>query len=44
MDQSILGQSVGYLNNGIRVEVKHASFMTAGIPPQTTAYEVRILR
>ncbi len=29
---------------GFRVEVKHASFMTAGIPPQTTAYEVRILR
>ena len=29
---------------GFRVSVRHASFMTSSIPPQTTAYEVRILR
>lgn len=28
---------------GMRVEVRHANFMTASIPPQTTAYEVRVL-
>lgn len=28
---------------GMRVEVQHANFMTASIPPQTTAYEVRVL-
>lgn len=27
---------------GLRVRVRHASFMTASIPPQTTAFEVRI--
>ena len=29
---------------GLRVEVRHASFMTASIPPQTTAFEIRVLR
>lgn len=29
---------------GFRVNVRHASFMTSSIPPQTAAYEVRILR
>lgn len=29
---------------GFRVSVRHASFMTSSIPPQTTAYEVIILR
>ena len=28
---------------GMRVRVTHANFMTASIPPQTTAYEVRVL-
>lgn len=28
---------------GLRVQVRHANFMTASIPPQTTAFEVRIL-
>lgn len=31
------------LNPGMRVRVRHANFMTASIPPQTTAFEVRIL-
>lgn len=28
---------------GMRVQVRHANFMTASIPPQTTAFEVRVL-
>lgn len=28
---------------GLRVRVRHAAFMTASIPPQTTAFEVRII-
>ena len=28
---------------GMRVRVRHANFMTASIPPQTTAFEVRVL-
>lgn len=28
---------------GQRVRVRHAAFMTASIPPQTTAFEVRVL-
>lgn len=28
---------------GMRVQVRHGNFMTASIPPQTTAYEVRVL-
>lgn len=28
---------------GMRVWVRHANFMTASIPPQTTAFEVRVL-
>ena len=28
---------------GMRVEVRHAAFMTASIPPQTTALEVKVL-
>ena len=31
------------LNPGMRVQVRHANFMTASIPPQTTAFEVRML-
>ena len=29
---------------GLRVRVRHANFMTASIPPQTTALEVRVIR
>ena len=28
---------------GMRVQVRHANFMTSSIPPQTTAFEVQIL-
>lgn len=28
---------------GMRVRIRHAAFMTASIPPQTTAFEIRIL-
>ena len=27
---------------GMRVWVRHANFMTYSIPPQTTAYEIRV--
>lgn len=29
---------------GLRVRVRHAAFMTMSIPPQTTAFEVRIIQ
>lgn len=32
------------LRAGLRVRVRHAAFMTASIPPQTTAFTVRIIR
>ena len=40
-----MGRNIGFegLRPGMRVEVKHAEFMTASIPPQTTAYEVIVL-
>lgn len=28
---------------GMRVRVRHANFMTASIPPQTTAFEIRVI-
>ena len=31
------------LTPGMRVRVRHANFMTASIPPQTTAFEIRVL-
>lgn len=31
------------LMSGMRVRVRHANFMTASIPPQTTAFEIRVL-
>lgn len=39
------GRNIGFtrLVPGMRVEVRHANFMTASIPPQTTALEVRVL-
>lgn len=35
--------SLSRLVPGMRVKVRHAAFMTASIPPQTTAFEVRVL-
>lgn len=32
------------LTPGLRVRVRHADFMTASIPPQTTAFEIRVIR
>lgn len=32
------------LRPGMRVRILHASFMTASIPPQTTAFEIRMIR
>ncbi len=32
------------LTPGLRVQVRHASFMTNSIPPQTTAFVVRVIR
>ena len=32
------------LVSGLRVRVRHAAFMTASIPPQTTAFEIRVVR
>lgn len=29
---------------GLRVRVRHAEYMTASIPPQTTAYEVQVIK
>lgn len=39
------GRSVNFsrLTPGQRVRVRHAAFMTASIPPQTTAFEIQIL-
>lgn len=40
------GRPMGFsrLFPGLRVRVRHANFMTASIPPQTTAFEVRVIR
>ena len=40
-----MGKSMDFsgLFPGMRVEVRHAAFMTASIPPQTTALEVKVL-
>ena len=40
-----MGRQVNFsmLAPGMRVRVRHASFMTASIPPQTTAFEIQIL-
>lgn len=32
------------LATGLRVQVRHASFMTPSIPPQTTAFVIRVIR
>lgn len=36
--------SLSSLSPGFRVRVEHASFMTASIPPQTTAFTVQLIR
>ena len=40
-----MGRSMEFsgLVPGMRVEVRHANFMTASIPPQTTALEIKVL-
>ena len=40
-----LGRRINFskLVPGMRVRVRHATFMTASIPPQTTAFEIRVL-
>jgi len=40
-----MGRSMDFngLVPGMRVEVRHANFITASIPPQTTALEVKVL-
>lgn len=40
-----LGRPMNFsrLASGLRVRVRHAAFMTASIPPQTTAFEIRVL-
>lgn len=32
------------LHPGLRVRVRHASFMTMSIPPQTTAFVIQVIR
>lgn len=36
--------SLSRLVPGLRVRVEHADFMTASLPPQTTAFEIRVVR
>lgn len=42
----ILGRRMNFsgLVPGLRVNVSHADFMTASLPPQTNAFEVRIIK
>lgn len=42
----IFGQPINFnqLNVGMRVRVRHADFMTMSIPPQTTAFEINVIR
>lgn len=42
-DRSGRAMNFSRLTAGMRVRVQHANFMTASIPPQTTAFEVRVL-
>lgn len=41
-----LGRPIPFarLMPGLRVRIQHASFMTASIPPQTTAFRIQIIR
>lgn len=36
--------SLSSLIPGLRVRIEHATFTTASIPPQTTAFEIRVIR
>ncbi|MBD5097269.1 MAG: hypothetical protein HDT40_09825 [Lachnospiraceae bacterium] len=36
--------NISSLMPGMRVRITHATFMTASIPPQTTAYRIQIMR
>lgn len=42
----LFGQPINFnqLNPGMRVRVRHANFMTMSIPPQTTAFEIHVIR
>ncbi|MCH5275405.1 MAG: hypothetical protein J1E65_06160 [Lachnospiraceae bacterium] len=42
----LFGRRIGLssLRPGFRVRVEHATFMTASIPPQTTAFTVQVIR
>lgn len=44
--RNILGRPMDFSNlvPGLRVRVRHAAFMTASIPPQTTAFEIQVIR
>lgn len=42
-DRSGRPMNFSRLSAGMRVRVRHANFMTASIPPQTAAFEVRVL-
>jgi len=41
-----MGRPMNFSNlvPGLRVRVRHAAFMTMSIPPQTTAFEVQVIR
>lgn len=43
--RNVFGRPMNFssLVPGLRVRVRHASFMTASIPPQTTAFEIRVI-
>lgn len=43
---NVMGRPMNFANlvPGLRVRVRHANFMTMSIPPQTTAFEVRVIR
>ena len=43
MDRNGREISFSRLRPGMRVRVRHANFMTTSIPPQTTAFEIRVL-
>lgn len=43
---NVSGQPISFfrLIPGLRVRIRHAAFMTASIPPQTTAFEIRVMQ
>lgn len=42
----LFGRPINFsqLRPGMRVRVRHASFMTLSIPPQTTAFVIQVIR